>query len=223
MVTHTQVISNSFFEVLQEAADKVGVKLQSEVEWKTLGEVSFYYDGTHQTPKYVDKGVPFVSVQDIKNIYGTKKYISKEDFEKFKVKPAKGDLFMTRIGDIGTCAIIQNNDDLAYYVTLALIKPKSSVVDTKFLKYIIESEHGKKELSRRILHNATPIKINLGDIGKLKFPLPSLEVQKYIVEKLDKFDTLVHDITQGLPKEIELREKQYIYYRERLLNFSKED
>ena len=56
---------------------------------------------------------------------------------------------------------------------------------------------------------------------KIKIPVPPLETQKYIVEILDKFHNLINDITQGLPKEIELREKQYIYYREKLLDFKK--
>ena len=54
-----------------------------------------------------------------------------------------------------------------------------------------------------------------------EIPLPSLPVQEYIVSILDKFDTLVNDLSQGLPKEIELRQKQYEYYREKLLNFEK--
>ena len=56
---------------------------------------------------------------------------------------------------------------------------------------------------------------------KIKIPLPSLTVQNYIVSILDKFDTLINDLTKGLLKEIELRQKQYEFYREKLLDFSK--
>ena len=217
----SQLISNSFFRILAEAADLVGVDINNNIEWRTLEEIAYYCDGTHQTPDYIDSGVPFISVQDIKNIYGTSKYISKKDFEKFKVRPQVGDIFMTRIGDIGTCAIVKNNEPMAYYVTLALIKPDSDIVLSKFLRYAIESGHGARELSKRVLHNATPIKINLKEIGKLKFAIPSIPVQEHIVSILDKFDTLVNDIKNGLPKEIELRQKQYEYFREKLLNFSK--
>lgn len=48
-------------------------------------------------------------------------------------------------------------------------------------------------------------------------------VQEYIISILDKFDTIVRNISQGLPKEIELRQKQYEYYREKLLDFDKND
>lgn len=52
-----------------------------------------------------------------------------------------------------------------------------------------------------------------------KIPIPPLETQTQIVAILDKFDTLIHSISEGLPREIELRQKQYEYYRELLLNF----
>ena len=216
----TQLIANSYFIILKEAAKIVGVSLDS-CEYVELGEICDCYDGTHQTPKYVDNGVPFVSVENIKNIYNTKKYISYVAFDEYKVKPQKGDLFMTRIGDIGTCAIIDSNEDLAYYVTLSLLRPNKKVLNSRFLKHMIESKYGKKELNKRILHTANPIKINLGDIPKIKLHLPPLPVQEYIVSILDKFDTLVNDIKSGLPKEVEERQKQYEYYRERLLSFKK--
>ncbi|WP_217198184.1 restriction endonuclease subunit S [Parvimonas micra] len=213
-------LSNSYLNSLKEVGEIVGVTVFG-VELKKLEDFAKIYDGTHQTPKYVNIGVPFVSVQDIKNIYGTNKYITIEEYNKFKVKPRKNDVFMTRIGDIGTCAIVKNDDDLAYYVTLALIRPSNDIVLSKFLKYLIESNQGKKELSKRILHNATPIKINLGEIGKLKFFIPSIPVQEHIVSILDKFDNIVNNISKGLPKEIELRQKQYEYYREKLLSFDR--
>ncbi|WP_278555063.1 restriction endonuclease subunit S, partial [Parvimonas micra] len=213
-------LSNSYLNSLKEAGKIVGVSVFG-VELKKLEDFAEIYDGTHQTPKYVNTGVQFVSVQDIKNIYGTNKYITAEEYNKFKVKPRKNDVFMTRIGDIGTCAIVENDDDLGYYVTLTLIRPNNDIVLSKFLKYLIESSQGKKELSKRILHNATPIKINLGEVGKLQFFIPSIQVQEHIVSILDKFDALVNDISKGLPKEIELRQKQYEHYREKLLTFEK--
>ena len=55
----------------------------------------------------------------------------------------------------------------------------------------------------------------------VSIPIPSLERQKYIVSILDKFDILTTSISEGLPREIELRNKQYEYYRDQLLNFPK--
>ncbi|EHE9928337.1 restriction endonuclease subunit S, partial [Escherichia coli] len=196
-----------------------------EVEWRTLGEIAVIYDGTHKTPKYTASGVPFVSVQNIKNLYGTNKYISPEDFKTYKNKPRKHDLFMTRIGDVGTCAIVEDDRPLAYYVTLALIRINQQIAVPGFIRYLIESRFGKAELYKRTLIHAVPMKINLGEIGKVAVPIPcpdnpekSLAIQSEIVRILDKFDTLTNSITEGLPREIELRQKQYEYYRNLLFS-----
>ena len=63
--------------------------------------------------------------------------------------------------------------------------------------------------------------ISTGVTDNFKILFPPLYVQEYVVSILDKFDTLVNDIKIGLPKEIELRQKQYEYYREKLLIFSR--
>ncbi|HBQ0509521.1 TPA: restriction endonuclease subunit S, partial [Klebsiella pneumoniae] len=201
---------------------------EGEVEWKALGELADICDGTHQTPKYTESGIPFVSVQNIKNIYGTDKFISADDFAKYKMKPCKHDIFMTRIGDIGTCAIVDNDEPLAYYVTLALIRANRFAVLPKFIFHFIESGFGKAELYKRTLTTAVPIKINLGDISKVTIPIPcpnnpekSLAIQSEIVRILDKFDSLTNSINEGLPREIELRQKQYEYYRDLLFSFPK--
>ena len=61
--------------------------------------------------------------------------------------------------------------------------------------------------------------ITAGQIKELKIPLPSLEEQQRIVDILDRFDTICNDLTSGLPAEIEARQKQYEYYRDKLLQF----
>ena len=128
---------------------------------------------------------------------------------------------MTRIGTIGKCAIIDNDEELAYYVTLTLIRPNLTIVNVRFLKYTIESSMGQAELRKRTLVNAVPIKINLGDISKISIPVPPLPVQEAIVKILDRFDALVNDISIGLPAELAARRQQYEYYRNRLLTFDR--
>ena len=192
-----------------------------EVEWKKMSEVCEIYDGTHQTPKYQTEGIPFISVENIKDIYGSNKYISIEAYEAYKVKPKVGDVFMTRIGSIGACAVFTKQEDVAYYVSLALLRPNSAILDSRFLKHLIESSIGKRELSKRTLHNAVPIKINKSDIGKVKLPIPSLEEQHRIVSILDRFESLTTSLQSGLPAEISARRQQYEYYRDKLLTFKR--
>ena len=199
------------------------LKFENKIEIVKLGDIVEVYDGTHQTPDYKKTGIPFISVENIDNIYNTEKYISEEDYEKnYRIKPKIDDIFMTRIGTIGKCAIVTKNNPLAYYVSLALLRPNKNKIDSAYLKYIIESGIGKKELNKRILFTAVPIKINKGDIDKLEIPLPPLEVQKRIVGVLDNFEKICNDLNIGLPAEIEARQKQYEFYRNFLLTF-KED
>ena len=181
------------------------------------------YDGTHQTPSYKDSVIPFISVENIGDIYSSRKYISKEDFDKYKIKPQVGDVFMTRIGSIGVCAVFDKQAEIAYYVSLALIRPNQEYVLPRYLKHIIESLTGCKELRKRTLVNAVPIKVNKDDIGKIVLPFPSLSEQQRIVDVLDRFDTLTTDLTAGLPAEIEKRRQQYEYYRDKLLTFKKKE
>lgn len=194
---------------------------RTDVQWKKLNEVATVYDGTHQTPAYKESGIPFISVENIGNIYNSRKYISREDFDKYKIKPRMGDVFMTRIGSIGVCAVFEKQADIAYYVSLALIRPNQDAVNSRYLKHIIESLTGCKELRKRTLVNAVPIKVNKDDIGKIVLPFPSLAEQQKIVSILDRFDSLTNDLTEGLPAEIEKRRLQYEYYRDKLLTFKR--
>ena len=74
------------------------------------------------------------------------------------------------------------------------------------------------DLSFYITGAAQP-KLNQKNLNRIEIPLPSLEEQKRIVALLDRFDALCNDISTGLPAEIAVRQKQYEYYRDRLLSF----
>ena len=157
---------------------------------KELREISQIYDGTHQTPNYIQNGVPFVSVEDISDIEKTNKFISKNAFEKeFKIKPQVNDILMTRItaGIIGATAIVKNNNPLGYYVSLALIR-KNKIIDVNYLNQYINCFKFKKELNKRIIHVAFPKKINLGDIGKCKISITSINEQQKIGKMLNILD-----------------------------------
>ena len=94
-------------------------------EQRKLDEVCNVYDGTHQTPRYTNSGVMFVSVEDIETLESNK-YITEEDFKsEFKVFPEYGDILLTRIGDVGSANVILDEIKRAYYVSLALLKPKN--------------------------------------------------------------------------------------------------
>ena len=148
------------------------------------------YDGVHQTPKYQDNGIMFLSVENIATLQSTK-YISEDDFKRdYKVYPQENDILMTRIGDVGTTNVIADKGLKAYYVSLALLKYKST--NPYFLSNAIQSEYVKKELANRTLKTAIPMKINKDEIGKVDVMLPILvREQTKIGEYFRNLDHLI--------------------------------
>lgn len=90
------------------------------------------------------------------------------------------------------------------------------------LRYIYHYLVHNKEHFQNIANNMQMPQISSNDTEKFKIPVPSLEIQSRIVQVLDNFDTVCHDLNIGLPKEIELRQKQYEFFREKLLTFTAE-
>lgn len=88
------------------------------------------------------------------------------------------------------------------------------------LRYIYHYLVHNKGHFQNIANNMQMPQISSNDTEKFKIPVPSLEIQSRIVEVLDNFDTVCNDFNIGLPKEIELRQKQYEYWRNQLLNFN---
>lgn len=187
-----------------------------------LKEIADVYDGTHSTPDYKDNGVPFISVENIDDIYNSNKFISNEDFDKYKIKPMINDIFMTRIGSIGKCAVLNKKIDIAYYVSLALIRPKSNNIDSNFIKYYFESSIGRKELYKKTLIHAVPIKINKDSIGEVLVYLPPLNEQQKIAIKLNILSTSYNNLIEKINEEIIVRKKQYEYYKKKILCFLEE-
>ncbi len=160
--------------------------------WKTirLSEIARIYDGTHQTPTYVDEGIPFYSVEHItSDDFDDTKFISEEVFaaESRRVVLEKCDILMTRIGDVGNAKYIDWDVRASFYVSLALLKCKEDV-DPQFITYLINSDTGRREIWAKTLHVAFPNKINLGDIGKCAFGIPPKGAQIQIVKILSVWD-----------------------------------
>lgn len=116
-------------------------------------------------------------------------------------------------GEIGFSDIEFWAADDCYYFDC----PKEILHD-KFLYYFLLSE--RHQLTSQIRKASIP-RLGRVSIEKIKIPIPPLPEQEKIVAILDKFDTLTHSISEGLPREIALRRKQYEYYREQLLAFPK--
>ena len=161
-----------------------------------LEDIADIYDGIHETPNYKSEGIMFLSVEDITTLVSNK-YISFEDFRRlYKVYPQKDDILMTRIGDVGTPNVVENTDLLAYYVSLALIKPKK--IDSYYLSNCICSTSFQNDLKQRTLTTAIPQKINKDQIGKIIVNFPSNKSEQILIGGL--FSNLDNLITLHLRK-----------------------
>ena len=176
-----------------------------DVVWKTLGEVSDIKVG--KSPETNEIGnYPFINAGTIPS-----GYIASYNTEPDTITtPSRG---QGGIGYVGYQASKFWCGPLCYRV-----RSNNNLIMTKFLYYVMS-----KDMSKIInLANMAGIPaLNKKDLVNFLIPIPPLAEQEKIVAILDKFDTLTHSISEGLPYEIALRRKQYEYYREQLLAFPK--
>lgn len=95
-------------------------------------------------------------------------------------------------------------------------------LNPKFVSYFFQTEQFQKQ-KRQYITGAKVRRVNADNLAKILIPVPSLDEQARIVAILDKFDTLINAFTEGLPREIELRQQKYEHYRDLLLSFPKPD
>lgn len=167
-------------------------------EWTQtkLGSLAQVFDGRHTTPDYTESGVPFYSVEHVTaNQFERTKYISEDVWaeENKRVRLERGDILMTRIGDIGTARLIDWDVRASFYVSLALIKPKKGV-DAPYLSQAISTERFQLELWHRTIHVAFPKKINLGEISECEIAHPTLPEQQKIAVFLGAVDRKIQQL-----------------------------
>ncbi|SEQ70878.1 restriction endonuclease subunit S [Basfia succiniciproducens] len=203
---------------IQQRAD---IKSAPTVVWKKLGEVANVIDSLHQTPRYSENGKSMIRVTDIKggllDLSNTLK-VDDEIFTLFTKKylPKKNDIVMSRVGSYGNIAIVPETASICMGQNTVVINP---LINSKFLYYILTSEHVKNFIEKNV-GGGSQKTLSLKAIKLIPIPIIDGEQQNIIADILDKFDRLTNSITEGLPKEIELRRKQYEYYREKLLTFA---
>jgi type I restriction enzyme S subunit len=172
-------------------------------ETKSLGDLVDVKDGTHQTPKYVEEGISFYSVESVtRNDFENTKYISYAEHKlltkNFKIE--KGDILMTRIGSIGDCKLITWEPNASFYVSLALLKPKNKLT-SPYIYHFSKTKYFKRELEDRSLQWAVPKKINLGEISKVKIYIPvDQKEQTAIANVLSDMDLEIQKLESQLSK-----------------------
>ena len=148
------------------------------------------------------------------------KYVDKSDFSKLeRSKLHIGDMLFTYVGTVGQVAIVDEEDKYYLAPNVALIRCDKEVLLPQYMKYYFQTTQFWDKQIRRLLQSSSMQNIPMEKIRKFEIAVPPLDVQNRIVNVLDNFERICSDLNIGLPAEIEARQKQYEYYRDKLLTF----
>ena len=178
---------------------------EGEVEWKTLGEVAQFKRGTAITQKQTTPGeIPVVANGPIPTYFHSESNRQGET------------IVIARSGAYAGYVSFWNQpifltDAFSVHSDLKIVKPK-------FIYHVLQN---KQEHIHAMKKGAGVPHVRVKEFETYDIPIPPITEQERIVSILDKFDTLTNSITEGLPREIELRQKQYEYYRDLLFSFPK--
>lgn len=144
-------------------------------------------------------------------------FISQELFNEYKKKysyPKKGEILISASGTIGRTVIFDGDDAYFQDSNIVWVSHNEEIVINKYLYYLYQVINWNPSTGGTInrLYNY--------NLKNIKVILPPIEIQNKIVDILDKFQSLLSDTRGLLPQEIEQRQKQYEYYREKLLTFN---
>ena len=197
-----------------------------KVEWKTLGEVGEFIRGKRFVKTdMISEGIPCIHYGQMYTHYGiwadkSKSFVTRELVETKKLRRAeKGDVVFVAAGetieDIGMATAWYGDEGVVIHDACFFYK---SELNPKYVAYFTRTDFFSNQV-RKSVSSGKISAINAKGLSKVIIPIPSLKAQERIVSILDKFDVLTASISEGLPKEIELRQKQYEYYRDKLLTF----
>ena len=206
---------------------------EGEVEWKTLGDIGKFIRGKRFTKAdYTEDGINAIHYGEIYTRYGvftdhTYSQVKKEKANSLRYAEP-GDVVITDVGetveDVGKAVAWIGDKKVAIHDHCYAFRHS---MNPKFVSYCMQTSTFKSKKARYIAR--TKVKTLLvNEFSKMEIPVPyptdlkkSLAEQARIVAILDKFDMLANSISEGLPREIELRQQQYEYYRDMLFNFPK--
>lgn len=150
--------------------------------------------------------------------YSALTFVSPEIFKVSK-KAKKNDIVMAvtseNVEDVCKCTAWLGDDDIAVSGHTAIIHHNQN---TKYLSYYFHSSAFFKQ-KIKLAHGTKVIEVTPSSLNGVVINLPNEKEQSRIADTLDRFDKLCTDISEGIPAEIEARQKQYEYYRDKLLTF----
>ena len=143
---------------------------------------SIITDGTHQPPKFVDRGIPFLFVSNITSDavdYETNKFISVEDYEQLirRTPIEVGDVLVSAVGSFGHPAIVEDDRPFCFQRHIAYLKPRHDLIDSSYLHAALLSE-GSQRYMDRCAKGAAQRTVTLKSFKEMKVPLPPLALQQ---------------------------------------------
>ena len=189
-----------------------------------LGEIAtITRGGNFQKKDFVESGKPCIHYGQMYTHFGvyadeTLTYVNQEVFDKSKTaKP--GDIVMAvtseNVEDVCSCTAWLGSENIAVSGHTAIISHNQNA---KYLSYFFHTASFYNQ-KKKLAHGTKVIEVTPSELVNIEIMLPSIDEQERIVSILDKFDALCNDLSSGLPAEIEMRQKQYEYYRDKLLSF----
>lgn len=210
---------------LNNLLDIEKLKPQKIMYVKDLFEIK---NGLNKEKGAFGKGTPIVNFTDVyKNRYLTKNMLkgkvtlNEGEIKRYAVE--KGDVFFTRTSetkeDIGmSSTVIEDIEKCTFSGFVLRARPTTDLLIPKFCAYYF-STNKVRDTIIRYASFTTRATTSGPKLAKIPVPIISIKEQEKIVNILDRFDKLCNDISEGLPAEIEARQKQYEYYRDKLLTF----
>lgn len=190
---------------------------RDEVEWKTLGEIGevCMCKRIMKNQTKAEGCIPFYKIGTFGKTADA--FISEELYEEYKQKysfPRKGEVLISAAGTIGRAVIYDGEPAYFQDSNIVWIANDESLVLNKYLYYFYSVADWR-------LEGGTIKRLYNNNLKAVKIPIPPLSTQRRIVSVLDRFESLVNDISTGLPAEIAARHQQYEYYRDQLLSFKR--
>lgn len=189
------------------------------VKWKTLGEIGEICMCKriikNQTNSHY--GIPFYKIGTFGKTADA--YISQEIYEEYKNHysfPKKGEILISASGTIGRAIIFDGKDAYFQDSNIVWIHNDEKEVLNKFLYYYYQ-------IIKWNVEGGTIKRLYNTNLAKTRIAFPPKEEQERIVKILDRFESLVNDLSKGLPAEITAVQQQYEYYRNKLLTFPRND
>lgn len=201
-----------------------GGTTRSDICWLRISEIADTNIGLATTvTKYkVSDGVLLIHNSDIQQnaiVFKQHEYIS-ENFaiKNSKKRLQKNDIITVHTGDVGTSAVIdeQYAGSIGFTTITTRIRDQQRILP-KYLCHYLNSHRCKEDIATMTISDRS--NLNQKSFEQIVVPIPSRERQDEIISILDKFQTICQDISFGLPAEIAARQRQYEYYRDKLLTF----